>query len=332
MGDPRTNINRKKPFLYDVAVGSIEGHSVISKFGENPDVDSGDGFLYMWDNAKVAYVPPTQARLHNIASTLANDAGTVLSSGNATGGSANTIVDTGATFQTDTVAAGDFVLNDDDCVLGRVLTVDSETQLTVERWAEPNNGLVSTPMSAGKAYRVVTTANTGASIFFVRGLGATFLEQDEFVVLNGQSNVATAKTYTRQYRARVFGASAIGVITSTAQTDGTVTCQIIDGNNQTLMAIYTVPANKIGYLIKWWGTLSRAITTISQLKLRIGELAGVGYVTQTRSISSAGSSGFEYEFDTPIVIPGGADIWIEANASANNSGVSGGFEILLIDN
>ena len=327
-----------RDFFVEVAKGKIPGHSSMIKFGENPDIDSAT-FEYIWDAGGV-YVPPTQARLHNVISTSADDTGTVISSGTATGGSATTIIDSGASFQSQgtPVAAGDAVLNDTNVSIGQVISIDSEIQLTVAMWSSPNSGLVIDPTESGDSYRVVTNASTGASIFHVLGLNSSFLEINEFVVLNGTNNVATANSYVRQYRARVFGpgtTGAVGVITSTAQTDNTVSCQIIDGNNQTLMSIYTVPINQTAYITRWWGSLAKdvAAAAISDIQLRAGTMAAIGYLLQTRAIgNTTADSSFDWVYEIPVPIPGGTDIWIEANSTKSDTSISGGFDILLVDN
>lgn len=311
--------------------GLITGFSIVEKFGENPDIDT-TTFEYIWDGGGV-YVAPTQARLHDVVSDNIADEGTVLSSGTATGGSLTTLIDTTATFSTDTVAAGDVILNDTNMDLGTVISVDSETQLTV-RMFMPTNGDQGGANAIGDSYRIVTNASTGASIFWISGLSASFTKQEEFVVLNGTTDVETANTYIRQSRARVYGpgtTGAVGTITSTAQTDATVTCQIIDGNNQTQMAIDTIPVGKTGFMIEWWGSLSRAVAATSIIHLRIGTLAGISYLIQPRAMNSTGNTGFSHKNKSHL-IPGGTDVWVEANSSANNVGVTAGFDIILVDN
>lgn len=57
-----------------------------------------------------------------------------ISAGTATSGTdANTLIDSGATFQTDGVAIGDFVNNDTRTKFAKVLSVDSQIQLTLDR-------------------------------------------------------------------------------------------------------------------------------------------------------------------------------------------------------
>ena len=124
------------------------------------------------------------------------------------------------------------------------------------------------------------------------------------------------------------------MLTSTAQTDNTVTLQIDNGANQTLMAIYTVPIAKTGYIVKWWGTISKSTpaSSVSTLLLRGGTLGGIGYLLQSRAVSTDASSEFTYDYAIPAPIPGGIDIWVEANASSNDTAVASGFDIVLVDN
>ena len=325
-------------FYMEVAKGNIPGHSLVAKFGEVLGLPNTQVFEDVWD-AGGDYAPPTQARIHNVASTgpsAALDTGTVLSSGTATGGSLTTLVDSTAKFSTDTVAVGDAVLNDSNVEIATVTTVTEPTLTFLGSMRSPNSGLFGNAFKAGDSYRIVTNASTGASIFHIGlSLDASFLEQEEFIVLNGASNVATVGSYIRQSRARVFGpgtTGAAGDITSTAVGDGTVSMQILGANNQTLMAIYTVPANKIGYIVKWWGSMTRAVASAtSDFHLRGGTLDGIGYLLQDRSFTTTGSSQFTYDYTVPIAIPGGSDIWVEANANANDVGVASGFDVILVD-
>jgi hypothetical protein len=326
-----------RDFFFEIAKGNVAGHSAVIKFGENPDIDSGSGFEDIWD-AGGTYAPPTQARIHDVASDNAADTGTTKSSGTATGGSLTSLVDSGATFLTDLVAVGDLVLNDTNVEVGVVSAIPSETEITiVARMRSPNTGADGNPNESGDSYRVVGNASTGASTFHVVGLDGNFAQLSEFSVLNGVSNVPTVNSYLRQFRARVFGAftgtryGGVGTISSTAQTDATVSCQVVNGNNQTLMAIYTVPAGKTGYIARWWARIARKISASSRINLRVGQLDGIGYLIGNGALNTQGSSLLD---DLPFVqqpVPGGADIYIEADSDTNDLGVSAGFDIILVD-
>jgi hypothetical protein len=331
----RNNVFSLNDYFIDVAMGTVPRHAVQPISGEKPDIVT--GFETIWDGLGV-YVPPTQARLHNVASDSAEDAGELISSGTATGGSVTSLVDSSGTFQTDSVAIEDLILNDERVEIGEVSTVVSETEITIIRsMRHPETGFDGEGHKDGDSYRIVRDAETGASVLHMVGLNAFFQEQSEFVLTNGLDDVATTKSYVRQYRGRVFAsaaANAIGTITSTTigESVETISLQVIDGNNQTLMAIWTIPGNEKGLITRWWGSMSKKQSATSIVKLRFGQLDHIGYIEQVRAIQSVGSSSFDYPFPFPRLLPGGADIWMEADADAASVGVSGGFDVLRVKN
>jgi len=329
----RTNPQPVDDWKLEIPRGNRPGLSPMIKFGENPNINNSGDFFHLWD-ATGLYAPPTIPRIHNVASDNAADAGNTIVSGTATGGSVLTLVDTSENFVTAGVVAGDIVLSDTNCDIGIVSSVATDT-LTVNGFRDPETGFFGDAISAGDSYRVVHEGSTGACVVYLQGLDSSFLLVNEFVVLNGISDVATVNSYIRQYRARSFGttrvATLVGVLTSTAVGDGTVSCQINDGKNQTQMAIYTIPFDKNAYILQWWGSLSKAVNAISIINLRVGQLDGFGYIVQPWSLSASGQSSFCYEWGTRLPLPGGADIWIEANSNLPSTGVSGGFDIILVD-
>jgi len=60
-------------FLLEVCKHNIPYHSAVNKFGRNPDVDTATDPEDVWDVGGI-WVPPTQARIHNLASSSADDA------------------------------------------------------------------------------------------------------------------------------------------------------------------------------------------------------------------------------------------------------------------
>ena len=327
---------RPSDFYFSVAMGEIPGHTLMEKFGENPDIDTADGFVTIWD-AGGDYAAPTIPRVHDVVSTLAADAGTVLESGTATGGSLTTLEDTGATFIASGVVAGDRIINDTNVTIATVTNVDSETVLTAfVGMIDAGSGLNSTPNASGDSYRIVTDASTGASILHINGLGAAHTKLEEFVVLNGVGVVATAGTYSHIHRMRIFTAGnkeALGTITADSpETVPTTTAQIINGNNQTLMTLFSCPLDKICHIVQWWAAMAKKQTAVSVVRLRGGTLGGTSYVLQTRAIDNGGDSAFNYIYPVPETLPGGADVWIEADTDTNDVGISAGFTLILMDN
>lgn len=331
-----TSVKSLDDYYLELAKGEIIGHEGFSKWGENPDIDVASGFEHIWDGGGT-YVPPTQARLHDVASTSANDVGTILSSGTCTSGSITTLIDGAASFTFDGINIGDIVLNDANVQIAVVTSVTNDSTITfLGKIRNPDTGALGKSCSFGNAYRIITNASIGGSLIYIKGLNASLLALNEFVVLNGISNVTTTGSYLRQFRSRVFGpntSGAIGLITSTAQVDGTVSCQIINGNNQSLMAVYTVASDETGYLNYWWAAISKKQSATSIVRLRAGIIDKIGYVLQIKALNTTGTSNFPpYEPLTPLPIPGGTDIWIEADTDANDLGISSGFNLILVKN
>ena len=121
-----------RDFLLEVAKGNVPKHSLVHKFGRNSDIDA--GFEAIWNGgADYTGHDCIVAETLETFSGAAADAGTVLSSGTATGGSATTLVDSAATFATDTVAAGDVVINDTQLDHGIVTSLTGETTVNFLR-------------------------------------------------------------------------------------------------------------------------------------------------------------------------------------------------------
>lgn len=328
-------------FNLEVSKGNIPGHSLESKFGENPDIDTADGFADIWAGNNIAggtqkFVPPTQARTHDVVSSDIADAGTEVTSGTMTGGVAGppgTLVDTTKDFTALGVVAGDLALNDDQTVLGSVLVVGTTT-LTLNAWFNPNTGRRNVDPVAGDAYRIVNQASTGTPVTHIVGLNASFLAKEEFIINNGTTNVPTVNTCTRINRMRQFGAVSIagniGNITATAQTDATITAVIFAGDNQTLQALFTVPSNKTAYMELWKVAISKKTAGVINFRLRLGEFDGSMFVEDTLSLGSTGSSALIIPMNDRE-ITGGTDILVEGDSDTNNMGAAAGFQLTLVD-
>jgi hypothetical protein len=328
-----------------IPAGLIRGTSHINKFGRNPDVDTADAPEDIWDIGGL-WVPPTVPRLHNIVSSVANDAGTLVSSGTVTRGSTTSIEDENATFQTDGVAVNDVVLNDTNIDHSVVASVDSETKLTLEsshHAAYTEQRAATVGFNNKDSYRIVTPASTGASVVHVFGLDENFDELEEFVITNGTNNVATASTYWRIYRMHIDGAASrvtnnVGNITATAQTDNTVQGQISIGIGQTLQAIYTIPNGKTGYMTQFSSTIFKgAVGALANMTLRQTKFAGPdgsGSVTEHYfSLATDGSSHVVHRFEPNKPFEEKTDVWMRCEASSTNDvQITGAFDIILVDN
>ena len=176
----------------------------------------------------------------------ANDVGSVVSSGTATGGSETTIIDSGATFVSDGVAVGDCVINDTKAAHGFVKSVDSETQLTIFRMT--NTGIRQEENESGDNYRVVTSTGTGAAVIRIEQILDSEFNQIEsiYAVMSGTTNVNTGVNAYRCTRAKVILAGSAGANVGTIRirqrtTTANIFAQMPAGKGQTTIASYTAP-------------------------------------------------------------------------------------------
>jgi len=324
-----------REFFLEVAKGNVAGHSIVNKFGRSPDIDTADGFSTIYGGTKGVHAGfnSTAAEPVEVFSSSANDASTLLSSGTATGGSSTTLIDTGATFSTDTVAAGDLLIND-TLVDHAVITGVTETTLTVWRWAYG-----TTPVSTN-AYRVATAASTGlVAMRLDHLLGASYAQTSEYILTNGTTGVDTTGSYIRCARmsglcaGNINGAN-IGTITLRQKTTTANVFDIIQvGYNQTMNAAYTIPAGKTGYMIQGFigfANKTSASVTGRLLSRPVGEVFRVG---EELTLSSDGTGYVQRPFPLPKgPIPEMTDILAMADTDTNNVSVNAGFDILLVDN
>lgn len=321
--------------MLEIAKGVIADHSVINKFGHNTDIDTAAS-EDVWDGGGLN-IQPTTDRVHTIASTSVEDAGTLLSSGTVTSGGLTSLIDSTATFSTDTVAVGDIILIDSLQDHSVVVSVDSETQLTMK---SIHHG---TGLSPGDEYRIVTSAGTGAAVIHIK-LAYTENGSDisEFVILNGTTGVDTPDAFYRLNRMHIHGVGSngvnVGTITATAKVDLTVSAQVNPDNGQTLMAISHVPMGYTGYITNYYASLYRgtkiadAMANIRLMSKLWGSNDDGVVIEHVIGVSiSGGNSG--HVFNPPKRISQGTDIVLNTEkVTDNDTAVSAGFDLILVKN
>ena len=97
------------------------------------------------------------------------------------------------------------------------------------------------------------SAGTGARLVLVQGVDANYDIAEEYITMNGVSNVLTTKSYiniNRMLSATVGSAeSNQGTITATGATSSNVMAEIPAGYNITQMSHYMVPKDYTAYIL-----------------------------------------------------------------------------------
>ena len=304
------------PYLYDIAEGNISGHLALNKFGHNSAVPA--TLETIWDGSAV-YTWPTTAATVNAAANLA-DVGATLYDGTATGGSTTTLEDTGVDFTAGSVVAvGDIVLDDDNVEFGVVTTV-AATVLTFSQGKD-------TAFALGTNYRVAESNGTGAAVIEVQGLDANYAPASEFIVLNGASSVASTVAYLRIFRAKVLLAGSTGWnVGNVTLTGAALVAQITAEMNQTLMALWTVPAGYSAWLTSFYASTSTA--KVSEVHLYVRPYRQVFQIKHVLLIN-AGTA--HHKYDLPIQIEAHSDIQVVGKAVGGGGEMSAGFDLWYED-
>ena len=174
-----------------------------------------------------------------------------------------------------------------------------------------------------------SASDTSGDVTIV-GLDNNGLEISDTVTLSGTTAVTTSKKFKRVYRA--FCADSVGhvgeITMHTVSDSGTVVCHIAAAEGQTLMAVYTVPSNKTGYLLA--GDCSVNLNKEITVKFYVRYPGGPFRVAHVVELCS---NSYRYDFIVPQELPPGSDLEVRVdNANDSNCRVSANFDLILIDN
>ncbi len=202
--------------------------------------------------------------------------------------------------------------------------------------------------SADGANDIVSLASTSAAdtgqIIMVEGNDADGINVTQMVATNGTNRVALGTPLNRCYRlSNLSDQSASGTIKVYTGTGGVppvgsslVRAIIDNGNNQTQMAIYSVPAGKVavvkqgevGMEFEPGGFFSADAG--SRLSFRIKQLGRTQRIQKTIALLSTGNS--NYSIDVVAgAIPARSDFWIRIDEVTEDMGINGAFEVFLYD-
>lgn len=254
-----------EPFKLLVSQGRVGGHSVVDKFGENPEIDTASTPEDIWEY----------------------------------GGEYTFTANAGTSYYFSSSDAGDTGQD----IQFQVLTVDSNGNWNLEEFTQQTAGQTKTLLTPDsgdpivRIFRMENNADAGNSL-----AGTLYVYEDDTVVA--------------------------GV----PQTPSLVRAIIDNGNNQTLMALYTIPTGYVGYLWKGEVGTSRAqasgVVQASYYSRRFGKLFKI---KKRFDAVNTGTSTYIDIRSFPDPIPAKTDLLLKVESvSANGIGVFGAFDILLV--
>jgi len=177
----------------------------------------------------------------------------------------------------------------------------------------------------------------------VQGLDTNYNLVIQTVTLNGQTRVALTTNLIRVFRLKNVNSSDISghvicyvntTLSGGIPADTTKIRAIIhEDNNQTEMAVFTIPAGKTGYMRDWYASTAGAKRDSSHtIRLLARPFGQVFQLKHTSNIDVNGTSYIQHRYEEPEVFTEKTDIEIRMNTDQNEAGVAAGFDIVLVDN
>ena len=235
------------------------------------------------------------------------------------------------------LATDDYHLN-----VSRGLTKHASSLFKFGYSANVGSTVTETVWDGGTAYTypavsntVVVTSDGGASDsglqILVSGLDANYAELEETVTLSALGTANTGNTFSRVFRSYNAGSTEMNSVTDymVLQMSGSTVAQFSGEDEQTLMAVYTVPAGKTLYIKR---AMVSSGTENGNRFIRASLVARRdGGVFRTAAKFSLKYSSFDGVFEYPLAFPAKTDIEVRAITSSSTAEVAASFEGVLID-
>ena len=185
-----------------------------------------------------------------------------------------------------------------------------------------------------------TSGGSGANTILIQGLDENYVEIEETITLNGQTQVTTQLSYLRVYRAFVTLAGSSGTsggiiyVGSSGATggvpNGTVYANLSIGN-QTQIAAYTVPAGHTLYVDEI--NITAALNLANKRVNASFHTRDFGSnVFRTRFINVLQSSQLKQLFKYPQDFAEKTDVEIRVSTNTTNNPIAASFQGVLIKN
>jgi len=182
-------------------------------------------------------------------------------------------------------------------------------------------GVYSYIQTAGPA--TVTGASDAGAVINVQGLNENYdLINENITVGNTSTN-----SFIRVFRARVVSLTTgdVNVGNITVTVDGAIRATILAGTGQTLMALYTIPRNTTGYLVKFQGSVAKSQEIVFKLFSRKIDEGAFNLKGQFGTFASP----ITYDYPVPLLFEEKTDIEVRAVAGATAAG-GAIFDLILV--
>lgn len=178
-------------------------------------------------------------------------------------------------------------------------------------------------------------AGTGARTVEVQGIDGDYALLTETATLNGTGAVTLTGEFLRVFRIKVLTAGSGGSNAGTVAVkhSSTVLAQVTIGNNQTLMACYTVPAGYTAYMLSYYHSMNRTTTTgAADMRIWARPFGEAFQLKNLVGVVGAGTGLHQHLYSVAASYAAKTDIYVDAIVTANDTDISSGFDLLVVKN
>jgi len=246
---------------------------------------------------------------------------------------------TGLTVHSLDVPAGNIVGQASVNKFGRASNIAAGD--TIEIWDGNVDYTWPTTASIDTIAAAAHSSATGGMEVEIQGVDASFTQQTQTATLditNSAAEITLGTPLLRVFRMKVLDSRVTDQDINIGPSGfATIQAVITAGNNQTLMAIYTVPAGKTAYITNYYATMNPATNkdpTSMQLGLWFRD-NDKGYAPQlkhTMGLDTDATSHWHHVFNPYYRANEKTDIFITGNPTGKAADISAGFDIVLVDN
>jgi len=217
------------------------------------------------------------------------------------------------------------------------------TSSTETIWDGSNTYTLPTSASITHIRSAADSGITQGVTIEVQGLDADWVLTVQSKATDGSDSateVALDTPLRRVFRVKVLDDTAMDEdlwVGATGMAAGTASAIVQEGNNQTLMALWTCPANKTAYVDNYWASLNSNGGGDPDVVVKMWQKDNTnGYAPQLkhlRGLDSDASSHFTHVFSPQMKLTEKTDIYLSAQnlSGSATADVSAGFDLIVID-
>ncbi len=182
-----------------------------------------------------------------------------------------------------------------------------------------------------------SAAGSGAREVTIFGLDESLALAEEALATNGLSGVVGSQQFLRVFGQQVTSAGGSGenegLMTTTL--GGDPMAVIESGLNRSFSGLFTVPANTVGEIVQFGGSIQQAFGSIghkeAEIALRVRLPGGLFIPEKTIALSTDGTSAFKKIIEELTELPAGTDIVMSARSNDQNVRANGELFLELED-